>query len=242
MRRIRTLFSALVIASASASGLVATSAHADQPTSQAPTRTMSKRITATATVEKIDTEKRDLTLKDDEGNQFTVRAPSSMKLDQFKEGDRVKVDYYQALAVSLKRGAAGAPTRGESSVTEHTAGTMPGGVVSHRITGTVEVVNVDRARNRLIVKRPDGSVDSIEVTDPAMQSELANVHPGDRIQATYTEAAAIKVMRAGPGAGQGQPQGMPPGSKQGPGEGTNQEPGQGPNQGPSQGTNPGSDE
>ncbi|HEX3762072.1 MAG TPA: hypothetical protein VHW23_25400 [Kofleriaceae bacterium] len=207
---------------------------------------MSKRISTTATIEKIDTEKRDLTVRDDAGNQFTVRAPNSVKLDQLHEGDRLKIDYYEALAVSLKRGAAGAPARGESSVTEHTAGTMPGGVVAHRITGTVDVINVDRARNRLIVRRPDGATDSINVTDPAMQAELANVHPGDRIQATYTEAAAIKVMRAGPGQGTGQGpsqgkeqgQGMPPGSTPGANQGT----GQGTNQGTGQGTNQGSSE
>lgn len=240
MRRIRTLLSALVIAGASWS--IATPAHADQPSSQTPTRTMSKRISTTATVEKIDPEKRDLTLRDDEGSQFTVRAPSSVKLDQLHEGDRLKVDYYQALAVSLKRGAAGAPARGESSITEHTAGTMPGGVVAHRITGTVDVINVDRARNRLMVRRPNGATDSIDVSDPAMQAELASVHPGDRIQATYTEATAIKVMRAGPsqGAGQGTDQGQNPGTP----PGSSQKPGQGPNQGqnPGPGQNPGSDE
>jgi hypothetical protein len=37
-------------------------------------------------------------------------------------------------------------------------------------------------------------MDTINVTDPSLQAQLANLHEGDRIHATYTEAAAIRVM------------------------------------------------
>lgn len=198
MRRIRRLFSVLAIASASASWFIATPVRADQVSPQAPTATMTKKISTTATVENVDMEKRRLTLRGDNGDQFTVDVPESVKLDQLHEGDRIKIDYYEAIALSLKKGAAGAPSRtGETTVTERNAGTLPSGTMARRITATVEVVKVDRTNNKLTVRRPDGTMDTINVTDPAMQAHLANLQEGDRIQVTYTEAAAIKLMREG---------------------------------------------
>jgi Cu/Ag efflux protein CusF len=196
MKRTRRLFSVLAIASAS--WFIATPSRADQPSPQAPTTTMAQKISATATVVTVDAQKHHLTLRGDNGDEFTVDIPESVKLDQLHEGDRLKIDYYEAIAISLKKGEAGAPPRaGETTITERKAGTLPGGMTAHRITATVEVVKVDRAHNKLTVKRPDGATDTINVTDPALQANLANLKEGDRIQATYTEAAAITVMREG---------------------------------------------
>lgn len=212
MRRIRRLFSALVLAGASCT--LATPAFADQPSpadqpssgnqppSQEPATTITqrtKKISATATVDKVDAQKRDLTLRNEDGTEFTVEVPPSVRLDRIREGDRVKIDYYEASALSLKKPQPGAqPRSDETTVTEHKAGKLPGGMVTHRITATVEVVRVDRAGNRVTVRRPDGVIDTINVTDPAMRAQLANMHEGDRIQATYTEAVAITVMPEGP--------------------------------------------
>lgn len=225
MRRIRRLFSALAIAGTS--WFIATPLYAAQPSTepsappssqgptqgqtQGPSASMAKRITTTATVEKIDAQKRQVMLRGEDGTEFTVDVPQSMKLEQIHEGDRVKIDYYEAIGISLKKREAGAPAgAGETKITERNAGTLPGGMVARQITGTVEVVKVDRANNRLTVRRPNGAVDTISVTNPAMQAQLANVHEGDRIQVTYTEAAAIKLMREGgtkPSGGQGGSQG-----------------------------------
>jgi Cu/Ag efflux protein CusF len=202
------LFSALALAGAS--WFIATPSFADQPSpadqpssgnqpsSQEPATTITqrtKKISATATVDKVDAQKRDLTLRNDDGTEFTVEVPKTVKLDQIREGDRVKIDYYEAVGLSLKKPQPGAqPRSDETTVTEHKAGKLPGGVVTHRISATVEVVRVDPAGNRVTVRRPDGTIDTVNVTDPAMRAQLANMHQGDRIQATYTEAAAITVL------------------------------------------------
>ncbi len=202
MRRIRRLFSALAIAGASwfsaTPSFAAQPSSGDQPSSQEPTTPITQKtekISATATVVRVDAQKRDLTLRGDDGTEFTVEIPQSVKLDRIHEGDRVKIDYYEAIGLSLKRPQPGAqPRADETTITQRNAGTLPSGMVAHKITATVEIVRVDRARNRLTVRRPDGTIDTINVTDPAMQAQLANVREGNRIQVTYTEAAAIKVM------------------------------------------------
>jgi hypothetical protein len=204
MRRIRRPFFALVLAGAS--WFIATPAFADQPSAQQPSAQQpttamtqkTERISTTATVANVDAQKRDLMLRSDDGTQFTVEVPRSVKLDQIHEGDRVKIDYYEAIGLSLKKPQPGVPSRSdETTITEHKAGTLPSGMVAHRITATVEVVGVDRTGNQVTVRRPSGAIDTIDMTDPALQAQLANVHEGDRIQATYSEAVAIRVMRAG---------------------------------------------
>jgi len=196
MKQTRRLFCVLAIAVAS--WFTAAPAGADQPPPQAPTKVMAEKLSTTATAEKVDAQKRRLTLRGADGNEFTVEVPESVKLDQIQKGDRVKIDYYEAVAISLKKGEPGAqPRAGETAIVESNAGTLPSGMMAHQITATVEVVKVDRAHNKVVVRRPDGATDTIHVSDPAMQADLANLHEGDRLQATYTQAAAITVMREG---------------------------------------------
>ncbi len=167
-----------------------------QPSEQAVT--VGKKLTATATVDKVDLKGRHLTLKTERGKTFTIEVPDSVKrLDEIKPGDRITVDYYESVGVSLKKAEGSAqPGAGETTVTERRAGKLPSGAVAHTVTATVEVMAIDRANNKVMVKRPNGDIDTIDVTDPAMQADLANLKEGDRIQATYTEAAAISVQRS----------------------------------------------
>jgi Cu/Ag efflux protein CusF len=161
--------------------------------------TRAEKLTTTATVVKVDVKKRDLTLRGDDGTEFTVETPKSVKLEELKEGDRLKIQYYEAIAISLKKGEKGeagtSSSTGQTTITETNAGTAPGGMVVHRIKGTFEVVKVDHDRNKLTVRRPNGAIDTINVREPAMQAQLAHVREGDRIHLSYTEAVAITVMK-----------------------------------------------
>jgi Cu/Ag efflux protein CusF len=161
-----------------------------------PTEVMAQKMSATATVEKVDAKKRELTLKDAEGTELMVHVPADVtRLDAIKKGDQISVDYYQSVALSLKKkGGAGAqPGAKETTAIERKAGKLPGGMVARKITGTVEVMNVDTANNRVTVKGPRGQIETINVSDPDMQAELSRIKKGDHIQATYTEAVAISV-------------------------------------------------
>lgn len=157
---------------------------------------MMERKSSQATVVHVDTTKRHLTLRGENGLEFTVSVPESVKrLDEIKPGDKIKVDYYEALGLSLKKGGEGAAAPSERTLTERNAGKLPSGTVAHQMTGTVEIVKVDKAKNQITVKRPNGDMDTVDVKDPEMQAQLGNLKEGDKIQATYTEAAAISVER-----------------------------------------------
>jgi len=169
-----------------------------QPSEQAPQgqQLMAERMSATATVVKVDTKERRLTLKDERGTEFRVHVPEQVsRFEAIKKGDKIRVDYYEALALAIKKPEEGkAPSAGEVQMAERTPGPLPGGMVARKLTGTAEVVKVDAENNRITLKGPKGEADTIDVTDPAMQQQLSRLKKGDRIQVSYTEAVAIDVM------------------------------------------------
>jgi cytoskeletal protein RodZ len=62
-------------------------------------------IQISATIEKIDRDKRELSLKGPEGKTRTVKVPEEMKkFDQLKEGDQVVITATESLAISVTKG------------------------------------------------------------------------------------------------------------------------------------------
>lgn len=171
-----------------ATWMTATAATADE-------RAMEKKTSTSATVEKVDAAKRDLSLKDDQGNRFMVQVPEDVtRFDAIKKGDRVNVDYYESAALSLKKpGEATSPSATTTTMAQRAPGNLPGGMVSRKIVATANVMKVDLADNKVTIQGPHGSIDTIKVSDPAVQDELSKLKAGDRIQASYTEALAISV-------------------------------------------------
>ncbi len=168
---------------------------AQADTAPADTTMMAQKMSASAMVMKVDSDKRDLMLKDDQGMMFKVHVPDDVsRFDAIKKGDHIQVDYYQSIGLSMKKpGAGGQPGASDTTATEKSAGKLPNGVMARTITASVMVMNVDTAGNKVMVKTPDGDMTTINVTDPAMQANLSKLKKGDRIQATYTEAVAISV-------------------------------------------------
>ncbi|MBE9581971.1 MAG: hypothetical protein IMF18_10165, partial [Proteobacteria bacterium] len=60
-------------------------------------------VSVTAEVQKVDLEKRELTIKDQQGNvsSFTVDKQVE-RLNEVKAGDKIKVDYYVSLASEIR--------------------------------------------------------------------------------------------------------------------------------------------
>jgi hypothetical protein len=162
-----------------------------QEDSTRPIEVMAERMSATATVDKVDTKKRQLTLRDDDGNQFRVNVPADVtNFRDIKGGDRITLDYYSSVALALQKGAKGKATA--TTTEERVAGQLPGGLVARKMSATAQVVKVDADTNVLTLKTPAGR-ETVHVIDPEMQSELANLKKGDRIRATYTEAVAVTI-------------------------------------------------
>lgn len=158
---------------------------------------MSERTThETMVVTGIDRSTRNVMLQSADGDKRTVKVPTDVKaFDTLKVGDRVDIDYYESMAVSL------APPGAKPSMSERSASSRMaegGRMAGRETTITAEVLSVDVPANRVTFKGPQGNVRTVQVSDPALQKKLPNLKPGQHVQFTYTEAVAASIRPAPP--------------------------------------------
>jgi hypothetical protein len=151
-------------------------------------------VKLTATITAIDAATRAVTLKGPEGRELTITAgPEVKNFAQMKVGDRVDVEYVEALTLELKKGSTAPIARTEQAgAAAAKPGERPAGMVGRQVTITAEVIGLDAKTQTVTLKGPQRTVD-LKVKDPA---QFKLVAMGDRVEATYTEAMAIVVAPA----------------------------------------------
>lgn len=149
-------------------------------------------VTATATVVSVDLETREVTLKDEDGEEFSFIAGDEVRnLPQVQAGDLVTVTYMEALAYEIRRG-------GEMDVSEALAlaraeiGEMPGGIAAYEAVVSVEVIAIDYDTPTVTFRGPMGDTRTILVRHP---ERLEGVSIGDIVDLIFQEALAISVER-----------------------------------------------
>jgi hypothetical protein len=158
--------------------------------------TSSSKVTATVTA--VDPATRTVTLKGPKGKVVDVVAGEQVRnFDQIKVGDKVVVQYREALSIELRK-TEGKPSASEAGVAARAKpGERPAGVVAREVQVTAEVVAVDPAKNIISLKGPKGNVVDLKVKNP---EHFKVVKKGDLIDAVYAEALAISVEPAGKAA------------------------------------------
>jgi hypothetical protein len=148
-----------------------------------------------ATVEDIDHKKRQVTLKDEEGNKYKMKVGEEARnLDQVKKGDQVVAKFYQSAAISLhKPGESPTEPQEDEAVIVGKRGEKPGGVVVKTTQMTATVEDVDYAKREVKLKDDEGNTRKIKVGDRV--KKLEEVKKGDQIVARYTEALAVSVEK-----------------------------------------------
>jgi hypothetical protein len=149
---------------------------------------------ATATVQAIDSAKREVTLKRPDGHVFSVTAPPEVRnFDQIKVGDTVHATYTMAVALELKKPGTvtPGPATTEQSMTRAPVGAAPAGTIAQKITAIADVIAVDTAKRVVTLRGPAGNEVDLDVHDP---DQLKNIKKGDHVQVTYVEALAISVQ------------------------------------------------
>ena len=144
----------------------------------------------TATITAIDRSDRSVTLKNEEGRESTINVPSDAKVfDSLKVGEKVDIDYYESLAVSL------APSGSKPSVSERRGRSvdMGGGIRGREVMVTAEVVSVDPSANTVTFKGPRGNMRTVRVENPTLQEKLPSLKPGQVVQFDYTQATAASI-------------------------------------------------
>lgn len=149
-------------------------------------------VTAEATVEAVNMQTRMVALRDTYGQSFTVYVgKEAVNLPQVRVGDTVNVEYEQALAVRMAK-----PGEMVDETTLEVSRAVPGSkpaaseVVETTVTARVE--NIDRKKEIVRLRLPDGGLRVVKVENPA---NLEKVKEGDIIVITYSEAFAISVRK-----------------------------------------------
>lgn len=173
---------------------VATAAHAAVPAAAPRGEAVMASATVTATVVKVDQKTREVTLKGEDGKEFSFVAGEDVKnLAQVKPGDVVTATYAEALAYEVKKGGT---VVGPATVVGGGAaepGSRPAAGIARQTTATVIITAIDPKVPSVTFKGPQGNTRTIKVMHP---EKLEGVSVGDTVQLTFTEAFGIKVEAA----------------------------------------------
>ena len=138
------------------------------------TASVSRVVTASATVTAIDLTTREVTLRRDNGSTFTVVAgPDVRNLPQIRVGDTVHVDFHEALAIELKKGGTGAPASRSETATRSRAepGQRPGGVATRETVIVADVIAGNAADQTVSLRGPGGRVSARRSSEALRRSE-----------------------------------------------------------------------
>ena len=146
-------------------------------------------LTLRGEVVAVDPAHRRVTLKSAEGHTSTLEARREQDLQALKVGDHVTVRYFEgaqiretklgeaAPAFTLKDGMMGATLGGPSRK-------------KHALVASVEAVDV--ANQEVTLKGPDGSLETVMVTNPEY---LKHIKVGDQVGMTRVQALALSLEK-----------------------------------------------
>lgn len=154
--------------------------------------------TLVGVVETIDPVAREVLIRGDGGSQqgalLTVVAGRAVeRLNQIRSGDRVTVQYYQAVAAQLARPLAGNRPAFEG-VTVARQAQRPGGEVTIVRSGRVTITAVDRATGTVSFIAPDGNPRTVVIENPQLRAFAWALLPGERVDVVYEEALAVSIQ------------------------------------------------
>jgi Cu/Ag efflux protein CusF len=148
----------------------------------------------TAVVEKVDLAHRTVTLRTSEGKTTLHVGDEVRNLPQVKRGDEVIVNYYESVAIQVKKPGEGelGTVAGEDVQTAK-LGEKPAGAVASTVEITARIIAIDREAGHVTLEGEDGERLTIDVRNPEHYKAIA---VGDLVEITYTEAMAISVEAA----------------------------------------------
>lgn len=176
--------------------LAASPALAQKKPTMTPLAAEAEEVDLVATVVSVDVPSRTVVLQNDEGKQARVKVGDNVQnLDQVKPGDKVKLRFFESIAIDLRRNSKDKPGAVAEQVSERApAGALPAGLVARQVTVTAEVTAIDLKKNTVTLKGPNGS-HTVAVKKPENQAGLKKLKKGDLIDIVYTEAMAAEVTR-----------------------------------------------
>jgi Cu/Ag efflux protein CusF len=144
----------------------------------------------TATVESIDYNARTVTLKGPIGDLVSLKVGEEAKnFNLVKKGDKVTFDYYESVAIDIKK-YTGEPRAEETqSVTRAKPGERPRTRIETTGHMTARVEDIDYLSRMVTLKMPQGDTMSLKVGDQV--KNFSEIKKGDEVVVRYTQATEI---------------------------------------------------
>lgn len=134
----------------------------------------------TLTIDAIDTAKRLLTLKDNDGNVEVVTVgPAVQKFNELKVGGRVQIKYFEPMLAAMRPAGTPAPAPSADNPPNPTD-----------VSATMTVTATDPKAPSVSVKSDAGEALVFKVGDKKVLDALK---VGDKLEITYTRSFAIQV-------------------------------------------------
>jgi Cu/Ag efflux protein CusF len=150
-------------------------------------------VKVTATVEKIDLEKRKVTLLLDDGKKKTYKVDSRVQnLAQVKVGDHLAMSFTEEIAILVGKSneAPGAASSEQVSVAPQ--GDKPGVVMVETTAVSAQIVAVDAENHRVTLLDPDGKKKTIKVSKKV--TNLDDLKVGDTVDMLMTDSTVIEIV------------------------------------------------
>jgi len=176
MNKVFTLIAALM--------LFTSPVWADESSEAKISMSTSQMVMLTATVDAINHETREVTLRGPEGRTVDIVASEDARnLNQVKVGDIINIEYEQGMSIEVFAADGAAVARPEEGATPAMAA-----IDAIVVTAVVEEINLEA--NTFKLKGPSGEVKEFEARDP---ENLKKAAVGDLVVITYTEAIAMSL-------------------------------------------------
>lgn len=166
-------------------------------TTQEPGAIEVEKVTRTATVVNVDSAKRIITLKNEEGNtQSYVLGDNVKNFDQIKVGDIVKSSVIESVAVFVRKSGELPDASVTKTVSVAPKGEKPGVVMTDTFEMAARVSAIDLNKGTITIDSADGSTKTfpIDKTEKAFK----NVNPGDDVVLNITVAMVIDFEAPAP--------------------------------------------
>lgn len=148
----------------------------------------------TATVEKIDLEKRKVTLLLENGKHKTFKVDKSVQnLDQVKVGDHLKISFTEEIIVLVGKTneAPGQAAAGEVGVAPK--GAKPGIVMVETSALSAKVLAVDAQKRRVTLEEPDGKKKTVKLGKKV--TDLDQLKVGESIDMVMTDSLVVEIVK-----------------------------------------------
>ena len=158
--------------------------------------TKSKSISATATIQAIDTTKRTITLRDESGTEdIYAVGPEVKRFNELKVGDQIKMTYYESMVLQVHKPGEASGTVGTATdaAISRSKGALPGATIAMQDKMTVTIKAIDPAVPSVTVTTSDGRTVTRKIEDKKL---LENLKPGEVVDITYTRALLTHVEPA----------------------------------------------